>query len=191
MVSKELYSSDNFEVKIRLGEGRVELVHRIKHPLIHTSALPITEAFLAQEIASIFGNQCFNGKNKSFRAEASSTEIGHLFEHLILEYIKLLAEKVYGGVCVSGETIWNWKEMGYGTFLIKIDFGQNYRGCIEDAILNAAKLLDKLYELHDIRLSQGRQIPALGDNLNQAVYSLFYLSQWSLHTHSVISFCFI
>ncbi|KKR25220.1 MAG: hypothetical protein UT56_C0002G0034 [Candidatus Levybacteria bacterium GW2011_GWB1_39_7] len=56
-------------------------------PIIETDQLPKTFEILNKMLPSIFKSKCYNDKNLPFFIEVRSTEIGHLFEHIMLEYI--------------------------------------------------------------------------------------------------------
>lgn len=90
-------------------------------PTVSTQHIPATHSILKTNLPTIFQSMCFNDDELPFAKEVVATEVGHLFEHILLEY--LCEEKVargYDEVEFSGETQWNWREDPRGTFHIMI-----------------------------------------------------------------------
>lgn len=120
--------------------------------IINTYQLPLTQYLLEKNLPSIFSSKCFNDFDLSFYEEVKKTELGHLFEHIMLEYI--CQSKVAQGfkrVSVSGVTDWNWRLERYGTFNITIRTGRRDPELFNDA-------LQKSIELFQIILSQKRPL---------------------------------
>ncbi len=114
----------------------------LKH--LDTKNLPLTYSLLKKNLPSILNSECFNNGNLPFSVEVKKTQLGHLFEHIMLEYICDL--KIKGGakkIIVSGRTIWNWKKADIGTYNIIINVGsKDY-----DIFLNAFEQSLSLFEL--------------------------------------------
>lgn len=146
--SIERISTNNFSVVVDETEDQIRLCQAIVHPAIHTAQLPETHDFLEQNLASIFENQCFNYAKRPFAEEVKSTEIGHLLEHLILEFMKVEAEKEFGNVSFRGETVWDWKNDPRGTYWINIKSRKPWRKYFPVALDQAVKMLDELYNAH-------------------------------------------
>lgn len=92
---------------------------------LDTRSLPFTYNLLKKKLPSILSSECFNDSELPFSVEVKKTQLGHLFEHIMLEYICDL--KIKGGarkITVSGRTVWNWKETDVGTYNITIDVGR-------------------------------------------------------------------
>lgn len=112
-------------------------------PILNTREIPETYTTLEQELPSIFTSRCFNENNFPFDEEVNQTEIGHLFEHIILEYLCLLKiEKGAGEAVFSGETNWNWEREKRGIFHIQIHIGQKDNELIVAAIQKSIVLLE-------------------------------------------------
>lgn len=93
----------------------------LRIPTVNTRHIPATYALLKKNVPTIFQSMCFNDGKLPFSKEVCATEVGHLFEHILLEY--LCEEKVargYDEVEFSGETQWNWREDPRGTFHIMV-----------------------------------------------------------------------
>lgn len=119
------YISPYFKITGQRRRNKVFLTQEVLHPACHTNCLPSTVNVLEEYIPTIFENECFNYKKVPFRKEAENTEIGHLFEHMLLENLKLLSEEKYGHGDFSGETRWNWKKNKKGRFDIVISAKKN------------------------------------------------------------------
>ena len=77
---------------------------------------------LQRNLPQVLDALCFNDSNLPFDIEVKNTEMGHLFEHIILEY--MCEEKIKNGfpkASFKGVTNWNWKKDIQGTFHIQIE----------------------------------------------------------------------
>lgn len=91
-------------------------------PTVSTKDMPWTYTILERHLPSILRSTCFNEEKLPFSTEVRRTEIGHLFEHILLEYLcqeKLL--KGFDKAVFSGNTQWNWKRDPRGMFHIYIN----------------------------------------------------------------------
>lgn len=121
---------------------------------MHTSSLPATIPVLKKELPSIFHSLCFNDSNFTFKQEVRDTEIAHLFEHIVLEYLCHI-KSVEGGdnVQFQGETKWNWAVDPRGTFHISIDSGLSLSHVFKKALEKAIELINKIIEESEARRS--------------------------------------
>ncbi len=87
----------------------------------HTNHFPSTFAILEEYLPGVLKTKCFNKNNYSFDREVLNTEIGHLFEHMILEVLcELKLEKGHKSAVFRGLTQWDWKKDEKGTFNITL-----------------------------------------------------------------------
>jgi hypothetical protein len=87
----------------------------------HTNSLPRTFSQLNENLPGVLKSKCFNEENLPFATEVLNTELGHLFEHILLEY--LCSTKISRGAknaLFRGLTSWNWRRDAKGTFHITI-----------------------------------------------------------------------
>ncbi len=90
--------------------------------IVNTRSIPETYDILNTSLPQIFRSKCFNDDKLPFSKEVQSTEIGHLFEHILLEYLcDYKFTKGYNDAVFTGETSWNWKKDPYGTFHIRVN----------------------------------------------------------------------
>ena len=138
--------TSQFEIKgeIKNKKIRLEMIVPEKGH-VTTATLPSTVDLLNEYLPSIFNCQCFNEQNKDFVEESRNTELGHLFEHIMLEY--LCIEKLDSGfqdASYEGRTNWNWEKDKEGVFYIEILAGNSTNKIIENAFGKSVNLLNKI-----------------------------------------------
>ena len=114
-------------------------------PHISTKAFPATYKILDESIPSVLTSQCFNDQNLPFCVEVKATEMGHLLEHVLLEY--LCIEKLNNGseeADFSGETSWNWTREPHGTFTIAINCPMNDYIFFFPALEKSIQIIEKI-----------------------------------------------
>src|SRR5688500_9538299 len=96
-----------FSLHIRQDLNEAHIVMKLQTSMVRTENLSNTYTTLLETIPSIFESKCFNNKKFSFSKEVLNTEIGHLFEHILLEYMTQL-KFLYDNknVVYSGITSW-------------------------------------------------------------------------------------
>lgn len=93
----------------------------LKDP-INTAEIPYTFDILEYFLPSVLTTECFNDQNLPFCQEVKKTEIGHLFEHILLEYMcQLKINKGCKSATYAGRTKWNWERDPRGVFHIRIN----------------------------------------------------------------------
>ena len=110
-------------------------------PVVTMKNVPLTFDILYSELPSILKSKCFNDDHIPFATELKTTEMGHLFEHILLEY--LCEEKLARGhkvVEYSGETDWNWIKDPRGTFHITISTKAKEMDILAPALEKTIKL---------------------------------------------------
>lgn len=82
-----------------------------------TNLIPLLET----KLPTIFKNKCYNDGHLSFREEVTATEIGHLFEHILMEYFCIEHECCSTlPIRIKGLTTWDWYTNPIGTFTIEL-----------------------------------------------------------------------
>lgn len=140
------FRDTNFEVSGKLNKTSLDLVMKVtKEKHVNTRLLPLTAPVLAEHLPSIFKCECFNYANKSFIDESKNTEIGHLFEHIMLEYLCMgKLENGHADAVYEGTTNWNWEKDPIGTFYINIKVGFEDLLIIKSAFDKTVCLLNKI-----------------------------------------------
>lgn len=148
MSKTQVYSSDTFTLAISQHEKYVELCMEV-FGVVNTKSLPFTHSFLSDQFPSVLKTECFNDYNLPFDEEVKMTEIGHLFEHMVLD--ELCALEVKQGeksVTHEGVTSWNWVIENEGVFHITIDSPFASDTFLHGAVKKAIDALEKLFEYH-------------------------------------------
>ena len=116
-------------------------------PFATTRNLPATKTFLEEFAPTVLNTECFNELNLPFDQEVSNTEIGHLFEHILIDEFCL--SQIRGGEkssVVNGRTFWNWQENPFGTFEIWIDIGKDKFNTFLEALRKTIQLIENLIQ---------------------------------------------
>ncbi|SRR6266404_6813654 len=135
---------DNFVIEGTVNLDGTSLIMKVAEcGHISTATLPETFDILSKYLPSIFNCQCFNNENNNFKKECQNTEIGHLFEHIMLEH--LCIEKIAdGGSEATYEGRTSWEEDKTQTFYIEIKVGSSEIDMIKKAFNKSVDLLNKI-----------------------------------------------
>jgi len=139
------FRSPIFNLKIRQTSKVTVIDMQLSIASVNTCDLPNTFDFLSEYYPSVLRTKCFNEQNLPFAIEVKATEIGHLFEHILID--NLCSLKIKSGAkkaSFSGTTSWNWKENPRGFFQIWIDIGKS------DLELLIAGLKETIYLTHKL-----------------------------------------
>lgn len=147
-------SSFNYSLDIQLNKDVTHILMKLNYDVVNTKAFPRTVSLLKQHIPSVLESKCFNYDNIPFSEEVKRTEIGHLFEHILLEQLCLLkVDQGYKQVSFKGVTSWNWVEEARGTFHIELDAGFAEADIFQQAIAATIEIVDQIYQPHVLNTS--------------------------------------
>jgi len=108
-----------------------------------------TSTVLKDTLPSIFASKCFNDLGFTFEKEVQATEIGHLFEHIILEYLCLSKiDSGYKEALYIGKTRWNWIKEPTGLFHITLNVPQEEKKLLYVSLSKGIVLLRKIMLSH-------------------------------------------
>src|SRR5258706_436221 len=95
-----------FSLFVQKKKHTTRILMKLNTPIVNTRELPETYQLLETDLPSILRSQCFNELHLPFASEVKSTEIGHLFEHILLEYlcISKLEQGISNRASYSGNT---------------------------------------------------------------------------------------
>jgi hypothetical protein len=114
---------------------------------VSTSQVPDVYDKLIKLLPTVFKSKCYNEQNYPFSKEVKRTEIAHLFEHIMLEYIcQYKLARGENRVSVSGVTDWNWRRDPFGMFHITIQVGRSESDVLASAFKKSCDLLDLLID---------------------------------------------
>lgn len=150
------------------SSNRVKLVVEMADPNCYTTQhAPHIPKLLFKLFPHLARHRCENENGFSFRKECQSTEIPHLFEHLIIE----LQGQVRRGGTLKGETQWNWRVDPKGRFHVYVEYDN------EMLVLGAIRVAERIIHALDGReidevnvaeeIEQLRKLAALGDQIKK------------------------
>lgn len=132
---------------------------------VNTSHIPTIVEKLNKHLPNVLLTECFNEDGLPFHVEVKNTEIGHLFEHVLLEYLcQLKINKGFAEASFSGRTRWNWMKDPQGTFHIRLDCGIKDADILPLAIEKTINLMKKI--LLDEQLLAPQSFSEVGSILN-------------------------
>jgi hypothetical protein len=144
-----------FSLSIKQDTRHTVISMRVFTPVINTAGLPITQTVLKKCLPSVLKSKCFNTQNLPFSDEVKQTEIGHLYEHILLEYLCFF--RIASGAeeaMYRGNTSWNWHKEPIGTFHITISAGsidQDIFALALDRTTQLVQLIMQNYTLEQFR----------------------------------------
>lgn len=144
-VTKQYYDCAHYFLEVTQKQSCCKLDMSMKTPCLNTTELPHTFSIIRKELPSLLNTMCFNEDNLPFKEEVKHTEIGHLFEHIVLEYLCL--NKLAAGsrkAVFNGRTSWNWVKETRGIFHIHIDVAEEDSKILTAALFQAELLMQKL-----------------------------------------------
>ncbi len=143
------YNENLFLLDINQGIKETGIKMKLFTNYISTESLPNTYSTLEKFLPSILDSKCFNEDNLSFDEEVRATEVGHLFEHILLEYLtKLKLFYDNEDISFSGTTSWDWNRDEEGIFHIRINAGVREAHIFEEALEKSIRLINKIIKTH-------------------------------------------
>lgn len=141
------FSHNLYELGISQRKEKTYLYMQFRTPFVTTFKNHDILYILKKQLPSIFLSTCYNDFNLPFRKEVENTELGHLYEHILLEYLAVL----YRAKCTTlrdfeGLTSWNWKKNPRGSFVIQINVGKNDQQILSEAIALTNGLMISILE---------------------------------------------
>lgn len=122
--------------------NHVKLVVEMPDPNCYsTKHAPHIPKLLFKLFPHLAQHRCENENGFSFRRECQSTEIPHLFEHLIIE----LQGQVLRSGTLKGETQWNWRVDPKGRFHVYVEYEN------ELLVLGAIRVAERIIQALDRR----------------------------------------
>lgn len=140
-----IFSNNFFTLRVTQDYSQTSIKMMVLKSKINTSYLPQTINILSGNLPKIFTHHCFNQDNNTFKDEARKTEIGHLFEHILLEHISELKNSDNNGAfIVEGKTNWDWQTDKVGIFHIKVNIGTEDEQILFNALEKSISLLKQI-----------------------------------------------
>ena len=131
-----------FSLAIIQKQTRTKITMDLLHNQINTEEIPFITDLLQENLPSVLSTTCYNDLGLPFDEEVRNTEIGHLFEHILLEY--LCQNKLAKGArraTYAGRTTWNWVRDPLGRFHIHLNCGKKDSDILPRALEQTVALM--------------------------------------------------
>ena len=148
---QQYFVENLFSLAIIQKQTSTKITMDLLYKQLNTEEIPSIVSLLEANLPSVLATTCYNDNNLPFNEEVQNTEIGHLFEHILLEY--LCQHKLAKGArraTYAGRTKWNWHRDPMGRFHIHLNCGKK-----DSDILPLA--LEKTVALMKVLLSYNQQ----------------------------------
>lgn len=140
-------SHNHFNLEIKLGDTNTLIVMKLLSNILYTKNLPLTLVILKKKLPGVLKAECFNEKDIPFHKEVTNTELGHLFEHILIEYLcRIKYSECSADVAYEGVTEWDWKKDKKGTFRIMISAGVCDKNVFNQALKKSISLFNLIME---------------------------------------------
>lgn len=150
-----------YNLFINRNPDKTIIVMQLLIPQVNTRDFPLTLQMLKLYLPSIFQSTCYNDAHIPFPKEVCQTEVGHLFEHVLLEYLCLVKmENGVDDVSYEGVTDWNWVRDPKGTFHITIHAKAEELDLFQEALQRTITLMNIILT-EDDTMHADLRIPSL------------------------------
>lgn len=148
--SKIAYKSPLFNLTVKCYPKGLAIRMEMGVPVLNTSLIPQTSRILNKQLPDISRHKCYNQKKLPFLKEAENTEIGHLFEHILIEYLyQHLNRTKQSDIFLKGETSWDWHKDKPGTFHIEIRYNKLASSKLFIALKQSIVLTSQILQNHE------------------------------------------
>ena len=159
-----------FSLEVNSGGKKTDVVMHLTCKHVTTETLPRTYKVLKQVLPSIFKTTCFNDNEFSFATEVKNTEIGHLFEHIIITYLcEISIELENCNVIFNGETSWNWNKEPLGTYHITFNVGKKDTLLFLEALTLSISLIEFILQQETIQSPATPKMPLFAQSFKLSV----------------------
>lgn len=135
------FRSSQFLIEYNRSASHINCQLQLHTPHITTHTLPNTILLLQKYQPSVLRTRCFNYDNLPFAEEVINTELGHLFEHMLLDQLcSCKLERGWKSARCRGETSWNWEDEPVGMYHIDISAGRLTDTLLQDAFTRSAAI---------------------------------------------------
>jgi hypothetical protein len=113
-----------FSLHLTQKTSSTRIILQSLNEYVNTSHISSIASLLSKHLPTVLLTTCYNDDNLPFSTEVRNTEIGHLFEHILLEYLcQLKIAKGANRAVFHGRTRWNWEKDPWGKFYIRLNCG--------------------------------------------------------------------
>ncbi len=137
------YENPQFSLAVEEGFPQTNIVFTSLTPVLRTGFLPATLAILKEQLPGVLATKCHNDGGWGFEREVEDTEIGHLFEHILIQNISEFRESyLMEDSKITGETQWDWTRDAKGIFNIRICSESPYDQVLTEAIEKSISIVN-------------------------------------------------
>jgi hypothetical protein len=139
---QQYFVENLFSLAITQKQTSTKITMDLLYNQLNTQEIPTIVTLLENNLPSVLTTTCYNDKNLPFNEEVQNTEIGHLFEHILLEY--LCQHKLAKGArqaTYAGKTKWNWTRDPMGRFHIHLTCGKKDADILPPALEKTVELM--------------------------------------------------
>lgn len=148
-LSHEHIVENLFHLNITQKNSSTKIIMQLYGNTVNTSHIPSIVDLLNTNLPNVLLTKCFNDEDLPFHEEVRNTEIGHLFEHILLEYLcQLKIAKGFQRASYAGRTRWNWVRDPRGKFHIHLNCGIKDADILPVAIDKTVNLMKHIL-MHD------------------------------------------
>jgi len=156
---KEITINDLFSLAVTQQPTSTKIIMQLFNNKISTSEIPFVTELLNDHLPTVLLTKCYNETNLPFAVEVRNTELGHLFEHILLEYLcQLKIAKGFSQASFSGRTSWNWVKDPMGKFHIRLSCGSKDADILPLAIEKTIALMKILMQYNQTTLLPTKKI---------------------------------
>lgn len=150
-LSHEKIVEDLFYLNVTQKSSSTKIIMQLYSNQVNTAHIPFIVDLLKMNLPNVLLTKCFNDDDLPFHEEVRNTEIGHLFEHILLEYLcQLKIAKGYRKASYAGRTRWNWMRDPRGKFHIHLNCGIKDADILPVAVEKTVELM-KFILMHEQR----------------------------------------
>lgn len=137
--------SSFFDISLAQSKQTISITMHISRDDVTTEKMPYVSEILKEQLPTILRSKCFNEGNIPFYKEVLSTELGHLFEHIMLEYLCIAKISLgFREAVFSGVTKWDWNKDPYGTFHIELEVDNDDLLFVSPALNKTIRLFEQI-----------------------------------------------
>lgn len=141
-------SSPSFSLLVTTFHSKTKIEMKVLNGIVKTRNLQKLNEVLGEHVPTIFESKCINKNGLTFEAEVADTQIGHLYEHMVLEFLcQIKVANGYNRAIYSGLTSWNLQAQDRGCFNISLNAGVTDWSYLVYSIRKASFLLNKIFFL--------------------------------------------
>lgn len=168
---QQIHSSPAFTLDISFNADSALIGMQVHSSHVTTDTIPNTKSLLKQFCPSVLKTRCFNDLDLPFDKEVMNTELGHLFEHILIDY--LCEEAISDGAKsakFNGTTKWNWNKQPRGFFEINISLEKAQAKLLTQAMARTIEVMESLFSFDYEAVPVERAVLAARSNqIKQAI----------------------